>query len=715
MRAQMVRFSSVALHAALGLAAVLAAASVSAQTLRVTAASAFGGQVYDVSFSGAGGSVAQINSDASQLKSPVSVVYIANLGTGSVDALVADSRSGSIVRYANVNPYASATPPAAEASTLVWSLASGPGPCNPDGMSVDASGNLYVLSSGNHKAPGQLWVFPSSGAAGSGFGAPRLLDASFNGTFEQELTETAVSPVANGAVGVGDVLLLADDPMPAVFAYAAADIQNFLSLPYCNPTTATCPTVSARTLIQIQAPARPEPNGMDFWPADGSLLIADGSGTIYRYGFAGGVATAMSPFASALGNGLQKIKTGVQAGVPYAFVTQASGGKILELGAPPPSPSTNPPLATVTVGNGRPDGLAVSNVNAALASTCQQAGGCDLLGGVIPHSIIGTLTGSNALTTQYAIESVCVVQVDPRWASGTYSAVPLPVSQVCPGYGGATLPNSADPCATDTCIPAYLRGGSGASGHGFALIKNANDTDINPATGSSIKGTLVLSQANSNNVLPPPSPNSIGANPACPLTVVGWGPLPSEGSVLALDPLNLDPVTGLPVARPLLEMTTYCDASAAHTSGMSVFGIGLVLDVGALPQTPNANPYVNFAASKYGALISALNAPGIISSKLQSSLLACVRSSLADFNAKNYCKAALVDLPKCDAIVAANESSFYASWAPPQAPQGSLNPSGEIRGRIANLFLSINSGILGASTTGRLVSSTTSCPNECEP
>jgi hypothetical protein len=47
----------------------------------------------------------------------------------------------------------------------------------------------------------------------------------------------------------------------------------------------------------------------------------------------------------------------------------------------------------------------------------------------------------------------------------------------------------------------------------------------------------------------------------------------------------------------------------------------------------------------------------------------------------------------CDALVAANESAFSASSINP-------NPSGEIRGRFANLYLTINTRILGNPALG---------------
>jgi hypothetical protein len=174
------------LTAALTLLGILAAPGAQAQVLRITAANASNSAVYDVNFSGSGGSISVLNSDANRHVSLRSLVFIPNAQSGQIDLLIADSSRGEIVRYAN----------ATGAATVVWSTATGAGPTYPDGLSVDGAGNLFVASSasGNTK-PAQLWVFPTDPLlpAGAGFLAPRLIDSAFGGLSVQTLEETVVA------------------------------------------------------------------------------------------------------------------------------------------------------------------------------------------------------------------------------------------------------------------------------------------------------------------------------------------------------------------------------------------------------------------------------------------------------------------------------------------------------------------------------------------
>jgi hypothetical protein len=382
---------------------------------------------------------------------------------------------------------------------------------------------------------------------------------------------------------------------------------------------------------------------MDFWPLDNSLLVTTGNGTILRYSFTATIATRGSDFASGLGNGKFKVKTGLQSAVAYAFVANNNGGDILKFGAPPAQGGSNPPLARVTSGVQRPQGLAASNLGATDASAClQSAGGCDVLGNVIRHEVRGALSLSG-----YVIEDPCVVQVDPRIAQyGTCTGHALPVSQVCAGYGS-------------TVIPDYLCGGAGGSGSGFALIKSLTDTLDNA------KGALVMNEAFTESVL-------TGTSSPCPQTILGWAPTVGEGSIVE--------------GNSMLEITGACGSSAGLSRGLSLWGVGLKLNESALPGKNTTDKRVNFAASKYDGLTSTVTQASIATT-FRTALVACINESRDYFNRKKYANAA-GRLLTCDSLVAANESSFSSSL-------GNPNPSGEIRGRLANLYLTINTRILG--------------------
>ncbi|HEY5263658.1 MAG TPA: hypothetical protein VIJ37_01605, partial [Steroidobacteraceae bacterium] len=277
---------------ALTLAALFAAATLPAQTLRVTVAnSSAPNAVSDVLFISGGTTL--LNSDGGSFQSFRSAVFVPNTTTGVSDLLVADTAGGTIARYAGP----SGTPPVA--STVVWSAASNvPGPRRPDGLSVDAAGNLYVVT--NSPAP-QIWLLPSSATAPGGYAAPILLDCHFAGWEVDSLVETVVVPntlpanvqaaLAGNGIHAGDLLaLVADndfDPRDSrervtVFDYSATSIQTFLA----NRSRAiTPPTIALHESQFPETSSRtsPLPSGMDIWPADGSLLIATSHGTILQY------------------------------------------------------------------------------------------------------------------------------------------------------------------------------------------------------------------------------------------------------------------------------------------------------------------------------------------------------------------------------------------------------------------------------------------------
>jgi hypothetical protein len=280
------------------------------------------------------------------------------------------------------------------------------------------------------------------------------------------------------------------------------------------------------------------------------------------------------------------------------------------------------------------------------ATNCAaSSGGCDLSNGVIPHSVSGldSLPGTVS-------ESTCAVVPDPRLAQyGTCTGHTLKVSDVCPGYG-------------DTVIPDYLCGGAGPANNGFVLARTvAEGVDA-------LSGILVTSEAVADKALG-------GTSAACPATVGAWAPR-SDSAVEGT----------IPEGQTLLDMTGSCGSSKIGSRGLSIYGIGLTLNTDALPGTTRADKLARFAASKYQGLFATI-AEGNMLLWERLRVDACVAVSGAFFATHHYACAAR-QLVKCDAQVAANVGAFSGSTTNP-------NAYGDIRGRLANLYLTIDSRILG--------------------
>jgi sugar lactone lactonase YvrE len=639
-------------RALLAATALLAVTAVRAQNITVTAANASNDAIYDVTFNNTGGgSITILNTDGGSLHNLVSLAFYPNPSTLQLDLLAADN-GGTIVRYPGNFQNGSPT------KGKVIFAAGGSGPANPDALSVDAAGNLYVTNSKSGTASNpQLWVLPADGAGG--FGPPVLIDASYPTQSLQEtlVVGTTVVPPNQGqaVLNPGDLLVLTSNP-GAVLRYAGNNGSG--------PLSATAPT----TLITL--PVGTVPGGLAFWPADNSLLVTTSRGTVYQYHLTPNETP--TPFAGNLGNGQFKIKTGVQSGQPFAYIANNNGGDILQFGGP------NQLLATVTSGVQHPQGLAVTNAAYAPVTNCQGQNGCDLLGGkVITHEVPPTVSINGNI-----IENVCVVPVDPRLAQANSCTTSLQVSQVCGGYSDKVF------------IPPSLCGGSGPSGKGFALVKTQTQAY---AQGFPFNGQLIFNDTNLPNVLP-----SAG-NPLCnppdhntmPLGTLAWAPLTGEGKVVEVEPNGYD----------MLELTAGCDGQTSRNYGMSLFGLGFALN------TSVTGGPVGFTTGKYNSLVTTIQdqitegaiaalvnpmttAPGNFTYLLQQ----CVSTSQGAFSkGLAYYDGAALQLLAADQHVAAVASLAADFTANSDYP----NPSGALRSRLENLYYTINTR-LRLNTAGAL-------------
>ena len=638
------------LRALLALVLSLSGAAAYAQAINVTAANASNDAIYSVTFANGTGSISILNTDGGSLHNLTSLVFLTNPGTFQLDLLAADN-GGTIVRYPGDFHPGSPT-----RGTVVFN--GGTGPANPDGLSVDPAANLFVVNSkpGNASNP-QLWVFPANGIGG--FGTPVQIDANYGAgeTLMDTLVVSASITPPGGAQPVlnpGDLLVLTSNP-GAVLVYPGSNGNG----PTGPETPATLLTLPVGTI----------PGGLAFWPPDNSLLITTTRGTILQYHLTPNETPAN--FATGLGNGQFKVKTGVQFGVPFAYVANNNGGDILQFGGP------NNLLATVTSGVQHPQGLAITNVAYAAGTTCQnqQTGGCDLLGGrVLVHNVPPTLSLNGNV-----VENVCLVQVDPRLVNGGSCTSALPVASVCGGF------------STSAVIPATLCGASGPTGKGFALVKTLSQAYATPGS-FPFNGSLIFNDSNLGNVLPPSPTNPVCNPPSAgvtPLDTLVWAPLAGEGIVAE--------------GNNMVELTSGCDGGASKSYGLSLFGLGLGLNVN------GSAGLVSYTAAKYTTLSATITGqlgeqpipvlPAPIPPAVQPpdgnftfQLQQCIATSAGAFNKGSaFYDGAARELLAADQQVAA----VAALAAPFTADADYPNPSGALRTRLQNMYYTINTRING--------------------
>ena len=143
-----------------------------------------------------------------------------------------------------------------------------------------------------------------------------------------------------------------------------------------------------------------------------------------------------------------------------------------------------------------------------------------------------------------------------------------------------------------------------------------------------------------------------GANPPCPKTVLGWAPTDGEGTIVEGD--------------TMLEITSSCGSSKGLTRGLSLWGIGLVLNEAALPGKNLADARIKFAATKYDTLSSTI-ALASIQPTFRSSLVGVPRPPAGRSSIARNTPNAAAQLVTCDALVAANESAFFGQCQQPES------------------------------------------------
>jgi hypothetical protein len=674
-----------------------------APQLTVTAGNANGGSVYNLPLTASVtadgaliGGTQPLNTDGAAHGNFDALVWVPNSNTGTLDLIVADVKKGQLVRYSGPN-YGT--------STLIFTWTKqGSGPAHPIGLSADAQGNLFVISpSCAWDATPSLWVLPFDAATGL-YGAPILIDHSFGGVRTLALAEVLVAGTdasADSSAAVawhsGDVLVLVGDTFAArVIVYSKAAIAAVLANPNAPLSGPTSTAVAQSQFLRLLA----VPFGMDIWPADAthgvSLLVTTIDGRILR--FDSSQEAFVANFAGGAGLGLQKLKVGTYSNIPYAFVAQITlpaRGRILQYGTPPAS-GANAPLATVIQGVSDPIGLAVSSSGSVTANTCLAPNVCNNLGGQIAQQFSSPLPISIPPDANILEES-CIVQADPRAAidaNGSWSCLG-PQINVCgstptPGCVAQTL-DVANYCPgfPHTVLPAHMCGHSGPTGTGFAVVKSTAQ-----AVDQNANNTFVQTTVDADIALPGPHnlPCPETAQLAPQIPIYAWAPrsdLPSiEGTI----------VEDLTLPNTFIDLSGYCDKGGGNSKVVSMYAYGLGLNSAESGLGGGPDGGLNgFVAAKFANLTQTITAAASqINPTVAATVQGYVNQSRDYFNASYQSDTpggyacALNSLASADVYVRANLTAFH--FAAP--PAGNPNPAGDLDGRIANLFLSINSYFL---------------------
>jgi hypothetical protein len=690
-------------------------ASANADQLLVTAANSDGNSVYDLVLSPSAtvpptpvisGTTTPINTpmDAATHGRFDALVWVSNSYCKTLDLIVADATKGQIVRYSGASTVESpncyvpthGAPPVKSAAQVIFKWTTqGSGPAQPNGLSVDASGNLFVISSSTFKDfKASVWALPFNQSANQYcnqqaglYCAPVLIDNTFGHVLTFALADTLVASTTTPLWNAGDLLVLVGDSFEArLIVYSQDEIYSnghigSSRLPLRGPSSVAIPWVKFLKLLAA-------PFGMDLWPADAthgtSVLFTTIDGRILRFDTS--QSAFVSNFASGLGLGLQKLKVGTYANAAYAFVAKLGAGvsgQILAFAAPPTSGANNKPLAVVSSGVMEPVGLALSNSGSQSVPTVMTGTPCappnpactfDPLGPELTTTLVA-YPGDNLTGT--VVEQSCTVAADPRVSTGennwSCSGANLPIgtgTMYCPAFPAAIIPGS-------------ICGHSGPTGSGFAVVE-ATATGIDPNDNNSFLSTVASIDA----VLPGPANLECSTFPSTgQIPLIAWGTRSDLTTVEGTIPE--DSALG---AGALTELTSACDTSTTGARGVSIYAFGLGLNVG----QEGINSYVD---NKYANLLSTVTTASISNTpplNVQSTLVNNITASQSFFDGGNN-SCALNQLAQTDSFVRANAnpSNFSSNLVTMEPGGGNPNPAGDIDARLGSLYVAINTEVAG--------------------
>jgi hypothetical protein len=177
----------------------------------------------------------------------------------------------------------------------------------PDGVSVDALGNLFLVSSPTGSEGPKVWTLARGGTRPGGYGDPVLIDGAVPSDY---LEDTKVANFSAGLIEAGDVLVVSRRPAQ-IFRYRLGTSGW-----------------DRQVLVPSSVfPGSAKPTGLAFSPGR-ELLVSTWGGDILRFDASG--LRVRPDFAGRLGSGRLKIAVGVQEDKTRAFVANRSqGGKVL--------------------------------------------------------------------------------------------------------------------------------------------------------------------------------------------------------------------------------------------------------------------------------------------------------------------------------------------------------------------------------------------------
>lgn len=565
-----------------------------------------------------------------------------------------------------------------------------------------------------------------------GVTAGAIFSATINVTSGTQNYDMIVAPAGVAApLSAGDVLVMFGDagPNKAVIAdYNAAKLQTFVQtgISQCNGV-ATCTGVNPLTVLNsddLGFAAGEAARSLAVWPKDSHVMLLtmknvqnQSSFPIYKFTWNSASQVQADPlFASdiagscSLGTpcGPTTLRTGVQSGISYAFVTapaQLGAGSNLVTSPSQLLELTQPGgVLSVTVSSAQSDGALTGLAAQATGTTGTGTGtgsgcisGCNITGGA-NQTITGTTAAINAVnaltgTAATITEVVCKVAKDPRKICGgtittdpNYNAKELPVKSVCPDA-------VYNPSFGNSKIPDYICGNyADTLGYGFGtgfelILGRAEGIDAIP-------GLFIKNDVNPQFFFNSPSP-------ACPQSATppaaGRAPM---GKVFVPDVFAWGTWSGstveglLPEGNNLIDLGWGCGGGTGHSSGNSLMMLGGRLDLTnatkELGPNPTVNSFLKFATYKYANLGVEVLA-GNISTPQKARLAQLIAKSavfLASGGATNQ-DCAANKLWSADRYVTDKASNFFGT------PGIDPNPYGRIRSRLANLFYVVFSEIEG--------------------